>query len=183
MKKANFATSVLALAMSSTFAQAEDRSGFFLAGGIGLGTNTMEATDTYNGYSESVSGNGGMITSLKVGGHINPNFALYYQNEVSYFNDSYNYGYTAGMTGIGGTYYFDQSGGFFLEGGLGLGVFVRDDGWIQGSGGGALVGFGTEVNDNLEVGLVFMSTSTNDPYWEGVEFGTKTFGAKLTLKL
>jgi len=181
MKKTILATSVLVLAMGSTFAHAEDRSGFFLAGGLGLGTNAMEAS--FNGATESESGNGGVITSFKIGGHINPNFALYYQNEVSFFDDSGDNGYTAGMSGIGGTYYLDQSGGFYLEGGLGLGVFVSDTGLIEGTGVGVLFGAGTEINDNLEAGLIFMSTSTEDSYWEGLEYGTKTFGAKLTLKL
>ena len=70
-----------------------------------------------------------------------------------------------------------------MEGGLGLGVFVSDTGLIEGTGVGVLFGAGTEINDNLEAGLIFMSTSTEDSYWEGLEYGTKTFGAKLTLKL
>ncbi|MEX0623675.1 MAG: hypothetical protein WD251_07195, partial [Saccharospirillum sp.] len=125
----------------------------------------------------------GILTSFKIGGHINPNFALYYQREASFFSDDSGTTAVAGLTGIGGTYYFEQAGGLYLEGGLGLGDFTTEDTELVGIGGASMIGIGGEITDHLEGGAVFMATSTEETSLDGLEYDTLTIGVKLTLKL
>ncbi len=181
MNKVVVGFSALVVTLGSPFVNADDREGFFLAGGIGLNTNTFKAS--YAGNSASESGYRGILTSFKIGGHINPNFALYYQREASFFDDEEGTGAVAGLSGIGGTYYFDKSGGLYIEGGLGLGDFTVDDANLEGIGGASMVGLGAEINDHLEGGVVLMATSTEETELDGLEYDTLTIGLKLTLKL
>lgn len=181
MNKVVVGFSTLVVALGSSFVKADDRKGFFLAGGLGLATNTFEAS--YAGNSASESGYRGLLTSFKIGGHINPNFALYYQREASFFSDEGNTGVVTGLMGIGGTYYFEKTGGLYIEGGLGLGDFTSEDEGLEGIGGASMFGIGGEINDHLEGGVIMMATSTEETSLDGLEYDAFTIGLKLTFKL
>lgn len=167
--------------LTSNVCSADNRSGFYLSGGLGVSSSSVEAT--YGTSSSEESGYSGFLTSVKVGGYINPNFALYYQREAAWFSDDNDNDWLTGLTGIGGTYYFDRSGGVYLEAGLGLGDFMLRNTGEVATGGAAMFGVGGEINDHLQAGIELMSTSTEDPYTAGLEYDIFTMAAKFELKI
>jgi hypothetical protein len=173
-----FATSFLI----SGIAMAEDRSGFYLSGGLGLTSVGIEVVDGNQTAGEDRFR--GFGTAVKIGGYINPNFALYYHREAAWFNDNNGDRWIGGLTGLGGSYYFEPQGGAYLEFALGfsdLGMLEYETSF--NSGGALLFGAGGEVTDNLQAGAFFMSSDTEDALNPDVTIEQFTLGVKLELKL
>lgn len=168
--------------LSTGIAQAETRSGFYLSGGLGITSVDLEAVEAGQTLAESrFSGFG---TAFKIGGYINPNFALYYHREAAWFKDDDGDRWIGGLSGIGGSYYFEQEGGAYLEAALGfsdLSMVEYDEAF--NTGGAVLLGAGGEVNDHLQIGAFLMGSNTEDPYYPEVSIEQFTIGVKLELKL
>lgn len=168
--------------MSSGAALADPRSGFYLSGGLGITSVDLEAVE--GGQTLAESRYRGFGTAFKIGGYINPNFALYYHREAAWFKDDGGDRWVGGLSGIGGSYYFEPEGGAYLEVALGL----SDLGMVEyneafNSGGAFLLGAGGELNDHLQLGAYLMGSNTEDPYYPEVSIEQFTVGVKLELKL
>ena len=159
---------------------AEQRSGFYLSGGLGISSNKYE--EDWDSDSHSFS-NAGLATSFKIGGYLSPNMALYYQREASFWQwseaDANIYG---GLTGIGATYYFQPSRGPYVAAGIGLGDIVFED--TGDVGLGMSVGAGYEFSDHIQLGVVYTYTSVEESYYlSDREVSTTAFSGKIEFKL
>lgn len=182
-KLALFSPILLVSALS--FADNSTRSGFYLSGGAGL--HSTELTMTIDGWGQITETNNGFLTAIKLGGYLNPQFALYYLREAAWWSDPdvNNALVTSGITGIGGSYYFNASGGGYLEFGVGFGdLAVNDNGTLSTEVGGAVqFGGGVEVTDHIQIGGTILTTSIPDSYYTDVTYSAFTLAAKVEFKL
>lgn len=180
-KKALFAAPLL-ISSSLSFAYDDVRRGFYLSGG--LGGHSTEFEQQVDNVGSASSDYSGITTAFKVGGYINPKFALYYLREAAWWTVE-DYLFSTGITGIGGSFYFNDYSGVYLEMGLGLGDIMATDGYDQNVevGGAIQFGVGYEATDNVQLGVSFLSTSIPDDYYMDVTWGTYALTAKLELKL
>ncbi len=182
--KVSVLPAVVALAVLSAYAEAEPRKGFYLSGGFGI--HSSEFSATYEGDTLSED-NGGIHTSFKIGGHIQPQFALYFVREASWWNDQeMDETLVSGLTGIGGTYYFEpQVGSGYIEFGLGIGdVTAVNDPDIEPLIGTAYtLGLGLEATEHLQFALVYSKSDTSIEDLPGVDFANSAIAGKVELKL
>lgn len=161
-------------------ATGQDRSGFYLSGGLGAHSSDFE-----NVFGEASYG--GLLTSFKIGGHLSPQFALYFQREAAWFRveDGFNdILYVTGITGLGGTYWFsNQTGTGYIEGGVGLADFsaVSEPNAEPVYGAGVAIGGGYELSPNVQVGGILVGSSVENDF--GVSTSVRTLAVKLELKL
>ncbi|WP_028671904.1 hypothetical protein [Saccharospirillum impatiens] len=173
---------ITAGALSSGIAMADSRSGFYLSGGLGITSVGIEVVEANQTYADSRYR--GFGTAVKIGGYINPNFALYYHREAAWFQDDDGDRWVGGLAGIGGSYYFEPQGGAYMEISLGISdLSMVDYNAAFNSGGALLIGVGGEVTDHLQLGAYFMGSDTTDPYYPEVTIEQRTIGVKLELKL
>jgi len=169
---------------TASFARAESRSGFYLSGGVGVHSLTLTASFLGVDAEES---KGGIQTSIKIGGHLTRQWALYYQREASWYRDELVNDdlFVAGMSGIGATYFFKpevKSG--YVEFGVGLGDWTNQTLSSGADVGTAIVlGIGYEFTANLQAGAVITSSNTDFAALPGVEFNTTSIAVKLEAKL
>lgn len=182
-----FSGAAIALSISS-LAAAEPRSGFYLSGG--LGAHSMFYNQSFDG-SDVSSDYLGVLTSIKIGWHLSPQWALYYQREAAFFNvgaedpvfqDSL---YVTGMAGLGTTYFFRPDvNSMYLEVGAGFGDIADTSGSYDGVNGlGLMFGFGYEFSEHFQAGFVSILTRIEDDTISGLEYQTATAALKLELKL
>lgn len=172
----------LCAAMVSLGVSAEQRSGFYLSGGIGGHRNNILISDpsvTY--YDQNFNG---LQTSFKIGGYLNPNFSLYYHREALFFKDNTDARIISGLSGIGGTYYFDREGGLYIETGLGISDLSDNTNNVSWDNGGAfLLGFGSELTPHIQFGGNLMYGVTTSPYDATRETEVTSLGFKVEFKL
>lgn len=106
----------------------DSRQGFLL--GLGAGLHTIDLDYQGNGRSLGSESQSGIATSLKIGGGLTDQFALYYVRNVSWYSAPYSSDgfnvqditYAVGLMGVGATYFFSPSApsGYIL-GALGVG--------------------------------------------------------------
>ncbi len=181
----------LFLIFFATLASAENRGGFYLAGGFGLGNTTWEweADDGFTTLSGEVDSGSGFITSLKVGGTINHQHAIYYTRQAIHYTveDSFDEEYSVvnGIAGIGYTYYFSPSFRTgYIEAALGVGDLILDQEIDDAATGSAyLLGIGYEVGKHAQLGLFYMRTDTEDPYDSNLSYINTTTALKVEFKI
>lgn len=145
----------VALSCSNANAFDKERNGFLI--GLGFGAqNTSTTVSTTNGNtatSDDVS-ESGTAFSFRIGGGIGRKTTLYFLSQANSDSEA-----TYGLTGLGGTYYFKESGpSLYLHGGVGLGTIVFDEPFVSdGRGGAAMFGIGYEPTRGLHLDLNFMS--------------------------
>lgn len=186
MKKAILVALAMVLAIS---AQAESRKTFLLSGGLGLGNSSFDVdADGYgNIFSESGSS---FITSLKIGGVINKQHALYYTFLANSFTIEDDYDneldITAALSGIGYSYYFSPAiKSAFVEVGLGSSVFMFDNGDDEEdhTGSGFMLGLGYQFAKHAEVSLFTMQLEAEDSSFSEIEYSNSSTGIKVDFKL
>lgn len=153
-----FATATAILWSPLSFATDEDRSGFYLSGGIGGHSTSLSSETNYvGGAAEQVAG---FTSSIKIGGFLNPQFALYYLGESVWWQDQE---LTAsGITGIGGSYYFGQHKSPYVEFGFGIGSTLWMDAQTVQLGTALQAGAGYELTPNVQLGASLLSVKTTD---------------------
>lgn len=175
-----------AILMTSGLAHA-DRSKFFLAGGLGYGTNSM-SSESSQGDGE-IDGDPGLISSVKIGGVINQQHALYYHRQASWFSfenaRGQNFDVLSGVMGIGYTFYTEPTiGSPYVEASIGLGDFVgRNNTSGSYSGTGFLIGAGYELNEHTQFGATFMRNITTDSGDDDFTNYHNSISAKVEFKL
>jgi hypothetical protein len=173
MKKILF-SSILAtmLTLSSVEAFDEQREGFILS--LGAGISSVN-TDIKVGSSDFDDSSFGLATSFKIGYGFTNQFLLYYVNDVSWYgydNDSNDDTYTSGLTGVGVSYYIDESSPYYVMGAVGFGSFVNFS-ENQGENGSAFsIGAGYEVSPHFLVEATYLSTDIDE---DRVELTTGAF--------
>jgi len=152
----------------STSALAFDgnRGGFLLGFGGGL-HNTSVGIYFQNNNIESYT-RSGLATSVKIGGGITNNFALYFvRNAVSYSAPYYqglkvkDATYVLGITGIGGAYYLSPSApSVYFHGGIGVGDLSAplESDTINDTGSAFMFGAGYEFKAHLMLEGTLLST-------------------------
>lgn len=137
-----------------------ERKGFIIGIGAGLHRVSMDYEGPYADPDEEF----GLATSLKIGGGITNQFALYYVRNASWYKlEGYDDSFTAvtGISGIGATYYFSPTApsGYIL-GAIGVGDIdapFEDD--IDGETGSAImIGGGYEFSPHVHIEGTFIST-------------------------
>ncbi|MFG1495059.1 outer membrane beta-barrel protein [Saccharospirillum sp. HFRX-1] len=170
-----------ALLIVSAYTLAENRSGFYLSGGLGLHQTTVTQAQNGSEVDDSFSG---LNTSFKLGGYLNPNLALYYQRELALFSDDESYLTLSGLMGLGGTYYLSDQGGLYIEAGVGLGnVSNAAVGGFEGLGRAFMVGAGFETSSHTQVGGLIQYVTAEDDDDSSWETDALTIGIKAELKL
>ncbi len=158
----------LALAAAATSAHAgADRQGFIIGLGIGYGNQGIDNDNFEDSYN-------GVATSFMIGGGISNQFTLYYLNDGQFFTvdnatQPENDGdlWAAGLTGIGGTYYFSPTSPSAYIG-VGVGVtslFDISDSNVSsymGTGFAFAAGFEFARHLNVELSLLRGSAENED---------------------
>lgn len=174
MKKILLFTVIAAMA---AFADG-DHSGFYLAGGLGIGPGSA-SWEPDKGSSLETSGALTSEVDLRIGGAVGSNFAIHgtfiytnlsnYDYEMDGAKASTNDAVTCMMLGIGGTYYF-MPVNIFLSGSIGLTAMdlsgdTDDDGTSDfesdsNAGLGLQLALGKEwmVTDNIGLGVALSAT-------------------------
>jgi len=175
------------LLASSLSTIADDRSGVYLSGGLGLQRTSLTLSQNGNEADDSF---GGISTSFKLGGYVNQNLALYYQMEQSVFADDSLYDSDSSylvlsrLMGLGGTYYLSDQGGAYVEAGLGLGnISHAAVDAFKGLGQAFMVGVGYETSPHTQVGGLIQYVKAEDKDDSSFEAGAFSFGIKAELKL
>ncbi|MFG1495368.1 outer membrane beta-barrel protein [Saccharospirillum sp. HFRX-1] len=184
-----FLMSALAL-FASNYAFAE-RNPFLLAAGAGFGANSLTIYTPSDDFE--TDSDAGFVRSLKIGGIINQQHALYFHGQSSSFDmnakgESLVYeDNTSMLLGLGYTYYLKPTvGSAYVEMTTGFSSFTINDNNtdVDSSGIGFLIGAGYELNQNVQFGATFRTTTTeNDSASSEQEYGTSTIAAKVELKL
>lgn len=169
------------LLLVAVAAQADShRSGWYLAGGIGAHASELISEDD-NGNQVSDSGNG-LLLSVKVGGHVHPQLALYYHGESRGWYENYDEAwYSSTLNGLGLTYYFSPaSGGGYLESSLGFGLLstTNSDDSETEPGTGYLIGVGYDVTRHFQFGLAYSSVSADDSEVRDLRFRSTSIALK-----
>lgn len=169
------------LLLVSAVAQADShRSGWYLAGGIGAHASELTTQDS-NDNEVSDSGNG-LLLSVKLGGHVHPQLALYYHGESRGWYENVDEAlYSSTLNGLGLTYYFSPvGGGGYLESALGFGLLSAvgsDDNEVE-PGSGYLIGVGYDVTRNFQFGLSYSSVSADDSEIRDLRFRSTSIALK-----
>lgn len=153
------ALSLCGLGLLST-AHAFDRSGLYLAGGLGLQASQYQGIEPANNPGLGLYGTG------KLGGYLHHQLAAYFVHEQSHFQNNADPGWNrTSLTGIGATYYLSPfAGGLYMEGALGLGQ-VRLAALSPSQSGLALsLGGGLELNDQVQLGLGYLGSYIDQAY-------------------
>jgi len=169
-----------AILLTSGLAQA-DRSKFFLAGGVGLGTNSVK-TD------ENLDAENGLVGSLKIGGLINNQHAIYFHRQLSWFSFDNGQNQTldgySGISAVGYTYYLNpEIGSPYFETSIGLGDFYNIDGDQHFTGNAFLIGAGYELNKHVQFGASFEQSNTEYELNSEFEITHRSIAAKVEFKL
>lgn len=178
------AAMALLIALSSLgFAETPVRSGFYLSGGLGLQSTSLDAE-----LGDIVSGsevNFGGLTTAKAGYYVLPRVAVYGLSENSWwFDTDADSWVTVGIAGIGSTYYFRDYLGPYVEIGVGF-SYLRDLNRSNDSNGGAFsFGVRAEVRPNIQFGVVYIVSQTEERLTSGSASAVEKFSSNiLALKL
>lgn len=170
----------LAILPHSFAEDSPERSGFYLSGGLGL--HATESTLIIDDYGEFADSSSGLLTSFKVGGYLNPTFAIYYIREAAWWTVD-TYSYVAGISGVGGTYYFKPVSGGYLEFAVGFGDYTLRDFDDTDVGTAIQIGAGFELTENIQLGGSLISTDIPDDYYYDVTYTNFIVAAKVEYKL
>lgn len=174
---------ILGLVLLAPLTEAEVRKGFYLSGGVGLQSLNLYGTDSVAEIEEDHSG---FHTSFKIGGHLSPQWALYYQREASWWD--YNIEdtlFVAGMSGLGATYFFSpETEAGYIEFGAGLGdITWSSENSLQASGSAFIIGAGYQFAKHAQAGAVLTMSATDDEYYSNISYETVSVAAKIEAKL
>lgn len=153
-----------AILLTSGLAHA-DRNKFVLAGGLGFGTNSVNIE---SGSSETeLDADASLVSSIKIGGVVNQQHAIYYHRQASWFSGTNaagnSYSAVSGIMGLGYTYYLKPTvGSAYVEATVGLGDFIDVDASDVYRGRAVLIGAGYELNKHVQVGATFERSATED---------------------
>ncbi|TXR54030.1 outer membrane beta-barrel protein [Reinekea thalattae] len=161
----------------------DKRSGFYLSGGIGLHYMNYDLLINDGLYASET--NYGAVSSVKIGGYLTPQFALYYVRDAAWWNDEdVDSTMLTGLAGIGGSYYFSpNTPSTFLEFGLGVGDIQNTTYSTGESGGAVMIGLGREITPHIQLSGNILSTSIDDSYYSNVIYETSAIYVKLEFKL
>ncbi|MGD8560742.1 MAG: hypothetical protein PVH04_13815, partial [Gammaproteobacteria bacterium] len=162
----------------SQFAHAfdENRTGFIL--GLGAGLHTIDIDSFNNGFQLGSDSESGIATSLKLGGGITNQFALYYVRNASWFSsDGSNTTFLVGISGLGASYYFSSSApsGYILAA-VGVGdIDAPFESNIEADTGNAtMIGGGYEVNDHLHLEVTLLRTDIDSSDFSNLTLETSS---------
>lgn len=161
------------------------RDGLYLSAGLGVHSSALE--------SHAPSGNvtteagAGPVLSVKLGGYINPRWALYYHGRSNNWYENYEDAlFIAALNGIGATYYFSPiSGNGYLEASLGLGTLmaVASNEQEVEMGTALSIGLGYEVTRHFQVGVSYFSVAADDSEVQDVEYKSTAIALTADFKL
>lgn len=178
-----------AVLLSATPALAFDdtREGFIL--GLGAGFHSITNDYTNNGVSSLTESKSGLATSVKIGGGITNQFALYYVRNASWFTTPITTGGTTkdahavvGMGGIGATYYFEPtSPSGYMLGAIGGSdyAFPLESNVTTRTGGAIMLGGGYEFAQHVMFEVTVLGTTVSDP--ANTSLKTKSSALQFTL--
>jgi hypothetical protein len=167
----------LTLSAAATGAHAgTDRQGFIIGLGVGYGSQGVEGDN----YDDSF---GGLGTSFMIGGGATNQFTIYYINDVQFFtlDDGSGTGtngdgdlWAAGLTGVGGTFYFSpETPSAYLGVAFGLtSMFDMEDSLVssyQGNGTMFTAGFEFARHLSFELNLIRGSAENEDDSTDEVD--------------
>lgn len=161
----------IVLSANSAFAFDDNREGFIL--GLGAGLHTIKNDYSLNGNSYLTESKSGLATSLKMGGGITNQFALYFVRNASWFSTPVTNGSTTkdahavvGISGIGANYYFEPAApsGYMLAavGGSDY-AFPFESSITTKKGGALMLGGGYEFDKHVMFEVTLLATSVADP--------------------
>lgn len=161
----------IVLSANSAFAFDDNREGFIL--GLGAGLHTIKNDYSLNGNSYLTESKSGLATSLKMGGGITNQFALYFVRNASWFSTPVTNGSTTkdahavvGISGIGANYYFEPAApsGYMLAavGGSDY-AFPFESSITTKKGGAFMLGGGYEFDKHVMFEVTLLATSVADP--------------------
>lgn len=144
----------------------DSRQGFLL--GLGAGLHTIDLDYQGNGRSFANESESGIATSLKIGGGLTDQFALYYVRNASWYSatgfDGSTYKdmtFAVGLMGVGATYFFSPSApsGYVL-GALGVGdISAPFESNVDSDTGSAfMLGGGYELGNHLMLEATLLGT-------------------------
>ena len=144
----------------------EHRQGFVLGFGAGLHTIDIDFIDS--GSTIASQSKSGLATSLKIGGGITNQFALYYVRNASWYSAPYSDGFTVkdityviGITGIGASYFFSPSApSAYLLAATGVGDITApfESGVSSDTGSAYMFGAGYEFSNHAMFEATLLST-------------------------
>lgn len=159
----------------------DNRQGFLL--GLGAGLHTIDLDYLGNGRSLGSESESGIATSLKIGGGLTDQFALYFVRNASWysapgFNGSstvQDMTFAVGLTGVGATYFFSPSApsGYVL-GALGAGdIAAPFESNVESDTGSAfMVGGGYELGNHLMLEATLLGTDIDSGDIAGLSLET-----------
>lgn len=169
----------------ATAANAEERSGLYLSGGVGVQTSTISGE--YNGSEYFSTTNNGYLSSFKIGAYLNPNVAVYAVHEGAWwFEETDNDDpYVAGLAGVGITYYVNEGNSTLFEAAVGLShLHALEDSDIKHTDGIAgYVGVGREFMNHFQITGVVMAGEVEDRDDSDYSYKNVAVGLKLEAKL
>lgn len=143
-----------------------NRQGFIL--GLGAGLHSIDIDFKLGGSTVQSDSESGIATSIKIGGGITNQFALYYVRNASWYSAPASNGFTVsdviftvGISGVGATYYFSPSApsGYIL-GAIGLGDISApfESNLSTDTGGAYMLGGGYEASTGLHFEVTYLVT-------------------------
>lgn len=130
------------------------RSGFMMNLGAGMGQAKLTAEAMGFEVSNDEIGFG---TDFRLGGGISENTLIYYFNRTIFYSVD-DYSFVNGMSGAGVSYFFDTyAPGFYVSGGLGMGVWMDLEESESESGWGFMIGGGYEFAPNFTIEASYLS--------------------------
>ncbi|MEZ4387133.1 MAG: hypothetical protein R3D98_06070 [Candidatus Krumholzibacteriia bacterium] len=174
------------LLLTATWAQAFDdqRQGFALGLGVGLGSARRTIDATAGGLSASLSNDhGGFATALRLGGGLNDRWLLCYTSQVVFFSpDGSDVRFAQGIGAISALYFLQpQAPSLFFEAGLGQGALVDVDRNESDTGIGLLLGLGYEVSRHWEFGMSFSYAKVGEDTVDGFDLDASISTVQVTV--
>lgn len=144
----------------------DSRQGFLL--GLGAGIHTIDLDFRRDGRTLGGESESGIATSLKIGGGLTDQFALYYVRNVSWYRTEGSNGsnvqdmtFAVGLMGVGATYFFSPSApsGYVL-GAMGVGdISTPFESNVDADTGSAFMfGGGYELSNHLMLEATVLGT-------------------------
>ncbi|MCF6243920.1 MAG: porin family protein [Sulfurovum sp.] len=150
------------LSVSSLSAFDEQKKGFLLSYGAGA---SFIDTKVKTGKVGTDGSTFGLATSFKVGYGFTNQFALYYMNDISWFeseNDPYGHTHSSGFSGISGSYYITESSPIYVTAGVGIGTFSNFSELKVETGESYLLGAGYEFSPHVQVEATYHSNTIEE---------------------
>jgi hypothetical protein len=174
MKKIILSMAVSSLLVLSSAQAFDDKREVFIVG-VGAGYSFVDndvTSNTNTKFNVSNKNAHALATSFKIGYGFNEQFSVYYFNDVSWFRfdaDKADDTYTSGISGIGGNYYLDPCGPWYITAGIGMGSYGNFSEKETLTGGAFMLGAGYEVAPHMQVEGKITFVGVDE---DGAELGT-----------